>query len=130
MKKLIFLALALGALCSCAKSQPGLVKVEGGMIQGVVNEEMAIYKVIPFAAPPVGDLRWKAPQPVIPWDGVRDASEFSKGPIQGARNMDAFSEDCLYLNIWSPAKSPKDKMPVMVWIYGVGFSGGHAAQID
>ena len=130
MKKLLFLTLALGVLCSCAKSEPGLVKVDGGLIQGVVNEEMAIYKGIPFAAPPVGDLRWKAPQPVIPWDGVRDASEFSKGPIQGARNMDAFSEDCLYLNIWSPAKSPKDKMPVMVWIYGGGFSGGNAAQFD
>lgn len=57
-------------LCSCA-STPGLVEVEAGKIQGIVTETMSIYKGIPFAAPPVGLLRWKAPQPVIPWDGLR-----------------------------------------------------------
>ena len=130
MKRLIVTALALLSLCACVKNEPGLVKVEGGLIQGTVTDEMAIYKGVPFAAPPVGDLRWKAPQPVIAWEGVRPATEFGKGPVQGARNTDAFGEDCLYLNIWSPAKSPKDKLPVMVWIYGGGFGAGNSAQFD
>ncbi|MBP5796289.1 MAG: carboxylesterase family protein, partial [Bacteroidales bacterium] len=99
MKKLLLTTVTLLCLCACVKSEPGLVKVEGGYIQGVVTEEMTVYKGIPFAAPPVGELRWKAPQPVIAWEGVRQANEFSKGPVQGARNMDAFGEDCLYLNV-------------------------------
>ncbi len=115
-------------LSSCAEPVPGKVKVNGGYVQGTVLEDMSIYLGIPFAAPPVGDLRWKAPQPLIPWEGVRDATQFAAGPMQAGRSEAAFSEDCLYLNVWSPAKSPKDNLPVLVWIYGGGFAGGNTAD--
>ena len=121
-KNLLSIAAAIAALllaggCS-GGNEPGLVRVEGGWIQGEVLEDMTVYKGVPFAAPPVGDLRWKAPQPVIPWEGVRQAKDYAACPMQSGNNPYGYSEDCLYLNIWTPAKSPKDKLPVMVWIYG------------
>lgn len=115
-------AAAAMLFCSCTEQVPGQVKVEGGLIQGTVTETMSIYKGIPFAAPPVGDLRWKAPQPVIPWDGVLETTEFAPAAMQSGRGN--YSEDCLYLNIWTPAKSAKERIPVFVWIYGGGFAGG------
>lgn len=128
--KALLLLSALVLLCSCGKSsEPGLVRVEGGLVQGIVEDGMTVFKGIPFAAPPVGELRWKAPQPVIPWDGVRMADSFSPGPYSNMPFGEQ-SEDCLYLNIWTPAESPKDKLPVMVWIYGGGFSMGNAAFYD
>ena len=108
---------------------PGKVRIDTGWVQGTVQEGMSVYKGIPFAAPPVGDLRWKAPQPLQPWDTVLSATSFSKSPIQ-AFNMPGGSEDCLYLNVWSAAKTPGDKLPVMVWIYGGGFAMGSASQFD
>ena len=123
----MILPLAAIILSSCGRT-PGKVKVEGGWIQGTVTEELAVYKGIPFAAPPVGELRWKAPQPTVPWKGVKDCTDYAPCPIQNGNNPYGYSEDCLYLNIWTPAKSPKDKLPVLVWIYGGGFAGGATAD--
>lgn len=120
-------ALAMPLLSSCSDAVNARVSVTGGDIEGVAAEGMNVYKGIPFAAPPVGDLRWKAPQPVIPWDGVREAREFGNSPVQA---MGDGSEDCLYLNVWTPAKSVKDRMPVMVWIFGGGFAMGTSSQFD
>ena len=107
------------------------VETEGGLVEGTAENGLAIYKGIPFAAPPVGDLRWKAPQPVHPWSGVKETKEFAPACMQKSAANPALgvpalkiSEDCLYLNIWTPAKSAGDKLPVMVWIHGGGFTGG------
>ncbi|HMH32594.1 MAG TPA: carboxylesterase family protein, partial [Puia sp.] len=120
------------------------VKIDGGLISGTTNADgdIHIFKGIPFAAPPVGNLRWRSPQPVASWSGVRKADAFGPSPMQAkpaAFSMwteeflipkEPISEDCLYLNVWTGAKSPKEKQPVFVWIYGGGFaSGGSAVPI-
>ena len=120
------------------------VRTEAGLVSGVTNNtgDVTAYKGIPFAAPPVGDLRWKAPQPVKHWDGVRKCDVFGPSPMQAKPipfmvytsefliPETPISEDCLYLNIWTNAKTQSDKKPVFVWIYGGGFgSGGSACPI-
>lgn len=117
------------------------ITVEGGLITGTTNAErdVHIFKGIPFAAPPVGELRWKAPAPVKPWSGVRECKTFGPSPMQGKPTPfmvytpeflipeEPISEDCLHLNIWTAAKTPTEKRPVLVWIYGGGFSSGGSA---
>jgi len=132
----IMLIFALGgALSACTSSSPktdGITaaKVTGGQVEGIVADGLSIFKGIPFAAPPVGELRWKAPQPVTPWTDVKRTVAFGNSCMQDigmARSMgDAseISEDCLYLNVWSPAAGASDRLPVLVWIYGGGFTGG------
>lgn len=106
------------------------VAVSGGIIEGVNLEGVFAYKGIPFAAPPVGDLRWKSPQSVVPWEGIKKTDKFAPGPMQdtafGAMlgGPQEISEDCLYLNVWTGAKKIDEKRPVMVWIYGGGFGIG------
>ena len=120
-------------------AQLSVVNTENGQVSGYKSGDINIFKGIPFAAPPVGELRWKAPAPVINWTGVLKCDKFSASPMQRKpvpfmiwteefiTPPENLSEDCLYLNVWTPAKSAKDKLPVFVWIYGGGFSSGSAA---
>ena len=130
----IFFAAVL-PLCA-AISDP--VKTENGPVSGVAgaNPEVRVYKGIPFAAPPVGDLRWHAPKAAANWEGVRAADKF--GPICMQRRpgtaaggaSSAMSEDCLYLNVYTAANSAKDKRPVMVWIHGGALTSGAGSIYD
>ncbi len=107
-----------------------VVNVTGGTVEGIEQDGIFSYRGVPFAAPPVADLRWKAPQPVVPWEGVKKADAFAPGPMQDTSFGAALggpqevSEDCLYLNVWTGAEKINEKRPVMVWIYGGGFGIG------
>ena len=110
-----------------AHAKPEPVITEFGKVQGFVENGLTIYKGVPFAAPPVGGLRWKPPQPHEPWGDVLQTVEFASNPYQGDGKGNV-SEDCLYINIWSPAKKADEKLPVLVWIYGGGFSFGSSTD--
>jgi para-nitrobenzyl esterase len=108
-----------------------VVRTSNGAVRGVSDGNVSTFKGIPFAPPPTGDNRWLPPQPLLPWQGVRDATKFGADCAQkafrpGAVSMSPTSlEDCLYLNVWKPADAaPGAELPVMVWIYGGGFTGG------
>jgi para-nitrobenzyl esterase len=121
----------LTATSAVGVSAADRVKTANGVVEGTTARSgIRIFRGIPFAAPPVGDLRWKPPQPVKSWDGVREAKAFAAPPIQKSFLEDVFgppknqSEDCLYLNVWTPAKAAAEPLPVMVWIYGGAFVSG------
>ena len=126
------------ALVGCSPANP-VLEIEGGKVQGVESsvKGVYIYKGIPFAAPPVGELRWKEPQPVVPWEGVKVADTFGPGAMQAKHDSSnpwtsefywedpEFSEDCLYLNVWTPAPGKAGKkLPVAMWIHGGAYTGG------
>jgi para-nitrobenzyl esterase len=121
-----------------------IAKTEAGLVRGIAgnNPAFTVFRGVPYAAPPVGDLRWREPQPVAPWSGIRDAVEFGPIPMQMQHKSDSFygkefypcpqpmSEDCLYLNIWTPAKTGGEKYPVMLWIHGGGYLGGYGHEME
>ncbi len=147
MKNLFFFfviwTLSPSLFCQDKDANPVLT-IEGGKVVGVITPTKGIiaYKGIPFAAPPVGDLRWKEPQTVVPWEGTRVADKYGAAAKQvtwdpqsfygkewRASGSVPFSEDCLYLNIWTPAAGQTDKkLPVAMWIHGGGFREGFAFE--
>jgi len=159
MKRIGLLLLLGGVLAVIARPSamiPDQVRIDTGTLAGVVGSTqptVRVFKGIPFAAPPLGENRWRAPQPAAKWDGVRQAGAFgapciagapfggrggggnrgggARGAAPGQPPADAAppreparAEDCLFLNVWTNASSANDKRPVMVWIYGGGFTGG------
>lgn len=135
MKKLIVLLIAQLAVVG-AVAQPGTrVQTVNGTVEGVTEKSGVVsYKGIPFAQPPIGELRWKEPQPVNSWTGVRKCDAFGFNPMQkkvfgdmGFRSP-GMSEDCLYLNVWVPAKKGNGKLPVLVYFYGGGFVAGDGSE--
>jgi len=129
------------------KNMLRIAKTENGMVRGIpaADPRITAFKGIPFAAPPIGELRWKAPQPAANWEGVRDCFTFAPIAMQAAPGADpnAFyskewhvdpeqpmSEDCLYLNVWTPAKTGDEKLPVMFWIFGGGYQSGYPSEME
>jgi len=121
-----------GASCAfAADAAAKAIKTDAGPVQGAIANDVEFFKGIPFAAPPVGELRWRAPQPVAKWSAVRQAVSYGADCMQVPFPSDAAplgvapAEDCLYLNVWRPAKHASgEKLPVFVWIYGGGFVNG------
>ena len=113
-----------------AESPSPVVKIDSGRVRGVISGDVGIFKGIPYAEPPVGNLRWRPPQPVQPWNGIRAAEQFGHDCMQLPFPNDAAplrtqpSEDCLYINVWAPRKRSSVPLPVMFWIYGGGFVNG------
>ena len=114
-------------------AQSPMVRTDSGAISGVREGGLNIYRGVPFAAPPVGELRWRPPVAAVPWTGTRKVEAFAPACMQTGVSMPgetppAVSEDCLYLNIWMPAKSLQKRLPVIVWIYGGGLINGSASM--
>ncbi len=121
-------------------------KTENGIVRGLpaADPRITSFKGVPFAAPPVGENRWRAPQPAANWEGVRDCFEFAPISVQDQPGVGTdiycrewhvdpdipMGEDCLYLNIWTPAKKTDEKLPVLIWYFGGGFQWGYTAEME
>ena len=128
----------LFSISNSSLAQSPVVQTKYGSVEGYTEDGISIFKSIPFATPPVGNLRWRAPQPPAAWQGVKKCISFSASPVQSTpvpfscwteefiSPPEPLGEDCLYLNVWTGAK-PNEKRPVFVWIYGGGFVSGSSA---
>jgi para-nitrobenzyl esterase len=134
------LALATVSALTLGRAMPAVaapLRIDGGLVEGItLPSGVRAWLGVPFAAPPVRELRWKAPQPVVPWTGVLHAERVAPMCLQALRSRtmnhyfgnEGISEDCLYLNVWAPARGTK--LPVLVWIYGGGFNVGSASMAN
>jgi para-nitrobenzyl esterase len=121
---MVLAALAAGSFGLAPAATPTPVRIQSGWVQGTTRPGLTVYRGIPFAAPPTGALRWRGPRPAASWGGVRRADHFAPACMQQGLPPQSVSEDCLYLNVWTPARSARAALPVMVWIYGGGYMTG------
>ncbi|MBO4500316.1 MAG: carboxylesterase family protein [Bacteroidaceae bacterium] len=143
MKKLFYSLLVMAMASCCGVKECPVLTIEGGQVQGVTADikDVFVFKGIPYAAPPIRDLRWKAPQPVVPWEGVMKCDRFANPSYQhiqykggyytewGYGDEAPFSEDCLYLNVWTKKPGQTNaKLPVAVWIHGGGYREGFGTE--
>ena len=128
--RLALAALAAATIAAPAAAEIDSARVTGGTVQGTAADGLSEFKGIPYAAPPTGPNRWRAPQPVVAWSGTRQATRFGaacmqeEGMLRQMGSTSSMSEDCLFADVWTPAKSASEKLPVIVWIHGGGYTGG------
>lgn len=139
LSTMVFCAVLLGSVFQVACAEP-IVRIDSGQLAGRSDGGVDIYLGIPYAASPTGINRWRAPQPVAPWEGIREATDFCASCPQPIPNGDSGSmtsgfmipgpidEDCLFLNIWTPNSASESKCPVMLWIHGGGFMSGSGSK--
>lgn len=134
MKHILCVVLsALVSITVCAQSTPKAT-TQYGVLEGVNESGISVFKGVPFAEPPIGENRWKAPQPLKAWTGIRKATKFGDDPMQGnpygdmGFSADKKSEDCLYLNIWTPAKTMNEGLPVVIYFNGGGLIAGSGSE--